>query len=168
MADKANKVYTGTTKFISENQNFRVFESYSHKELVSYIEELTKELKKKSKEIVFLEREIEKHKHLTTKLEGELAVFYNSSDSLEKFRGYEPDWLYIDKICFVIERSRKPLNSRQIVGLMLKIEPELALRLLNPYNSITKAIYNAVKVNRLVKYSKTGNFGITYILSNQL
>lgn len=168
MADKNNKTYRGTAKSISEKQNHRLFESYSPRELISYIKELTKDLKFKSKEIALLEKEIEKQKNVITKLENELAVFYNSSDNLDKFRGYDPEWLYIDKICFVIERSRKPLNSQQIVDLLLKIEPELALRLLDPYNSITKAIYNAVKVNRLVKYKKTGNFGITYILSNQL
>lgn len=168
MADKNNKTYGGTAKSVSEKQNYRLFESYSPRELISYIKELTKNLKSKSKEISLLEKEIEKQKNVITKLENELAVFYDSSDNLEKFRGYDPKWLYVDKICFVIERSRKPLNSQQIVDLMLKIEPELALRLLDPYNSITKAIYNAIKVNRLVKYKKTGNFGITYILSNQL
>lgn len=168
MADKNNKIYGGTAKSISEKQNHRLLESYSPRELISYIKELAKDLKSKSKEIALLEKEIEKHKNVITKLENELAVFYDSSDNLDKFRGYDPEWLYVDKICFVIDRSRKPLNSQQIVDLLLKIEPELTLRLLDPYNSITKAIYNAVKVNRLVKYKKTGNFGVTYILSNEL
>lgn len=163
MADKTQKVYAGTAKSISEKRNYRLFESYSLEELISYIKELTKELKTKSKEIDFLQGEIEKQKNLTTKLENQLAVFYDSSENLEKFRGYNPNWLYIDKICFIIERSRKPLSSRQIVDLLKKIEPEIALRLLDPFNSITKAIYNAVKLNRLIKHHKTGNFGYTYM-----
>jgi hypothetical protein len=60
----------------------------------------------------------------------------------------------------VIERSRKPLNSHQIVDLMLRVEPELKMKLRDPFNSITKSIYNAVKLNRLLKYQKDWKFWI--------
>jgi hypothetical protein len=72
------------------------------------------------------------------------------------------------KFVSLIERTRKPLNSHQIVELLIKIEPELDQRLSDPFNSITKSIYNAVKLNRLIRHQKTGNYGYTYILSNWL
>ena len=93
-----------------------------------------------------------------------LCVFDGTNDSLQKFVGYQKDWLYIDKITFVIERSNKPLTSHQIVDLLIQLEPTLKQRLLNPFKSITKAIYKGIQLNRLVRHYKTGNFGWTYIL----
>lgn len=161
--DKKRK-YEGKAKHISEKYKFLKFETYTKEKLMSLLKELVSELKGKEKVIDSFELEFEKKDKEIEHLKKKLSVFYNQSDSLEKYVGYDPNWLYVDKICFVIGRTKKPLNSHQIVDLLIKIEPSLKLRLLDPFNSITKSIYNAVKLNRLLKYQKTGNYGFTYIL----
>lgn len=168
MEDDKRRKYDGKAKSIVEKYNFLKFESYNQKELMSVLKELVNELKGNEKAIDSFQRKIENKDKEIEQLKSKLALFYNQSESLEKYVGYDSNWLYIDKVCFVIERSRKPLNSHQIVDLMLRIEPELKMKLRDPFNSITKSIYSAVKLNRLLKYQKTGNFGFTYILFDWL
>lgn len=164
MENEKKSKYEGKAKSIVEKYSFLKFANYTKEELLSLLKELVGELKGQEKANDAFERDLKKKDLEIEKLKSKLAVFYDQSESLEKYIGYDPNWLYIDKVCFVIERSRKPLNSHQIVDLLIKIEPDLKMRLLDPFNSITKSIYNAVKLNRLFKYQKTGNFGFTYVL----
>lgn len=166
-SDKKRK-YEGRAKSIVEKYNFLKFESYNQKELMSVLKELVNELKGNEKAIDSFQRKIEEREKEIAQLKSKLSLFYNQSESLEKYVGYDSSWLYIDKVCFVIERTRKPLNSHQIVDLIIRIEPELKMKLRDPFNSITKSIYSAVKLNRLLKFQKTGNFGFTYILFDWL
>ena len=137
-------------------------------ELITKIKELVKLQEQNEKHIAKQENHLENKETIIVSLNEKLSVFHGTNDTLQKFAGYNQEWLYIDKIIFVIERSNKPLNSHQIVNILLLIEPTLKQRLINPFNSITKSIYVGVKLNRLVRHQKTGNFGWTYILPNMI
>lgn len=165
--DKKGK-YEGKAKHISEKYKFSRFETQSNAELTRLVKELVSELKQNEKIVASLEKSLENKDSEIERLKNKLSVFYGNSDSVEKYIGYDHNWLYVDKICFIIERTRKPINSHQIVELMIKMEPDLKMRLINPFNSITKSLYNAIKLKRLFRYNKTGNFGYTYILPTWL
>ena len=158
--------YQGKAQRISTKYKFSKFETYTNGELLALLRELVNELKANEKTIEANELLMQKKDDELQRLKKKIDLFYNHSYSEIKYTGYDPAWLYIDKICFVIERTKKPLNSNQIVELLIKIEPDLSQRLSDPFNSITKSIYNAVKLSRLLRHQKTGNYGYTYILPN--
>lgn len=164
--EEKNK-YVGKANLIAHKYKFLKFHSYSQKELIDLVKELTKLLEVHENVIIKLESEVEKKVEIINKQNEKLNVFYNDAENLEKFVGYKSNWLYIDKIVFVIKRSCKPLHSQQIVDLLLQLEPDLKLKLRNPFNSISKVIYRAVKLNRILQHHKTGNFGYTYVISSE-
>ena len=139
-------------------------QNFTKEELITKVKELYNLQLQNEKYIAKQERQLENKEIKINTLTEKLSVFDGTNDSLQKFVGYHNDWLYIDKITFVIERSNKPLTSHQIVDVLIQLEPTLKQRLLNPFKSITKAIYKGIQLNRLVRHYKTGNFGWTYIL----
>lgn len=168
MESDNNKKHQGKAQRISDKYRFSKFESYTHAELLNVLRGLYRDLRTNEKIIEANELLMQKKDVEIELLKKKLDVFYNPTFSVTKYTGYNPDWLYIDKVCFVIQRTRKPLNSHQIVELLIKIEPSLSQRLSDPFNSISKSIYNAAKLNRLFRYQKTGNFGYTYIIPSWL
>jgi hypothetical protein len=168
MEEESNRKYAGKAKYISEKYQFKKFEDYSKFQFIALIKELVSELKSKEKIIATNERDIEKMAKDIVSYKKKLQVFYNDDDGIEKFVGYNNEWTYIDKICFVIERYGKPITGKKIVELILKIEPQLAEKIADPYNSITKAIYVGIKLERIRKHNKTGNNGYNYALNNFL
>lgn len=168
MENQNESKYKGKADSIASKYKYLKFHTYSQKELIILIKELVDLQEKNEKLILKLERQLEDHKNKSIELSEELAFFNSDSEDLKKYIGYNVDWLYIDKIVFVIERTRKPLTSHQIVNKLIEIEPTLKQKLLDPFNSITKSIYSGIKLNRLIRYFKTGNFGYTYILPDWL
>lgn len=168
MDNQNESKYTSQADSIIDKYKYLKFETYSHKELIRLIKELVELQNKNEKLILKIERQLEDIKNKNTELSQEISFFNGDSENLKKYIGYNIGWLYIDKIVFIIERTRKPLTSHQIVNKLIEIEPTLPQKLLDPFNSITKAIYNGIKINRLVRHFKTGNFGYTYILPNWL
>lgn len=164
MDNQNESKYKGKADSIASKYRYLKFQSYSQGELITLIKELVDLQEKNEKLIQKLERKLEDRKNKIIELSEELAFFNSDSEDLKKYIGYNVDWLYIDKIVFVIERTRKPLTSHQIVNKLIEIEPTLKQKLLNPFNSITKSIYSGVKLNRVIRHLKTGNFGYTYIL----
>ena len=158
----------GKTSTITDKYNYLKFQGYSQKELIALIKELVELQEKNEKLILKQERQLKNKEVENIELSEQLSFFSGDSGDLKKYVGYNVNWLYIDKIVFVIERTRKPLTSHQIVDILIKIEPTLKQRLLNPFNSFTKVIYNGIKLNRLARHFKTGNFGYTYILTSWL
>ncbi len=164
MSEQLDKKYAGKAKQISEKYQFKKYENYSKAEFIALIKELVTELKAKEKIIATYEYDFEKKEAENLELKKKLNSFYNEEDNLEKFKGYKFYWTYIDKICFVLERNKKPMTSKMIVELIQKLEPELTKKLADPFNSISKAIYTGIKLERIVKTNKIGNYGFTYLL----
>jgi len=158
----------GKAQSIAEKYKFLALQNFTKEELISKIKELYNLQLQNEKYIAKQERQLENKETKINILTGKLSLFNGTNDSLQKFVGYHKDWLYIDKICFVIERSNKPLTSRQIVDVLIQLEPTLKQRLLNPFKSITKSIYKGLELNRLIRNCKTGNFGWTYVLPKVL
>jgi hypothetical protein len=165
MSDERNKKYAGKAKYISEKYLYKEYEGYTKPEFIGLIKEMVSQMKGKEKVIASYERENEKLRTEIESLKKQLNVFYGIDDVIEKYVGYNSEWTYIDKICFVMERYQKPITGKKIVELLLKIEPQLNKKLADPYNSITKAIYVGIKLNRIIKHTKTGNHGYAFILS---
>ncbi len=162
MESKSNK--KSKAKVISEKYKFSHLETFTKVQLISKIKEFYNSYLQLEKKEAKYERLI-KHKDMLIANQLEKLAMYNGkSDSLQKFASYNCNWLYLDKIIFIIERSNNPLTSNQITELMIKLEPSLTQRLANPFKSITKAIYSGIKFNRLVRHTKIGNFGWTYKL----
>jgi CRISPR/Cas system CMR subunit Cmr4 (Cas7 group RAMP superfamily) len=154
-------------KAIAKKYTFSTLQYLTKEELIGKYKELHSLQSQKEKQIVQLERQIENLEAKIISLTEKLSIFYGTNDTLQKFVGYDTEWLYIDKITFVIERSNKPLTSLKIVEVLLKLEPSLKQRLLNPLKSITKVIYTALKLNTLIRHKKTGHYGWTYILPDR-
>lgn len=168
MSNDSEHKNKGKAHFIAEKYKFLALQNLTKDELITKVKELYNLQLQNEKYIAKQESQLKNKETTINTLTEKLAVFNGTNDSLQKFVGYNKDWLYIDKITFVIERSNKPLTSHQIVDVLMQLEPTLKQRLINPFKSITKAIYNAIKVNRLSRHIKTGNFGYTYILPNCL
>ena len=164
MDNQNESKYKGNADSIASKYKYLKFQTYSQRELITLIKELVDLQQKNERLILKLERQLEDRKNKGIELSEELAFFNSDSEDLKKYIGYNIDWLYIDKIVFVIERTRKPLTSHQIVNKLIEMEPTLKQKLLDPFNSITKSIYNGVKLKRLLRHIKTGNFGYTYVL----
>ncbi len=165
METRKNKKYAGKAQYINEKYQLKKYENFTKPQFIALIKELVNELKGCEKEINTFEQEAEKNQTEILNLKKKLSLFYGEDDVLEKYVGYNPEWTYIDKICFVMERHQKPITGKKIVELILRIEPQLHKKLVDPYNSITKAIYLGIKLNRITKHYKTGNNGYSYILS---
>ncbi|MDI9340952.1 MAG: hypothetical protein QM534_10330 [Sediminibacterium sp.] len=161
-----NKKYAGKAQYINEKYQLKKYEDFTKPQFIALIKELVNELKGYEKAINTFERGAEKNQTEILNLKKKLSLFYGTDDVLEKYVGYNPEWTYIDKICFVMERHQNPITGKKIVELLLKIEPQLNKKLADPYNSITKAIYLGIKLNRITKHNKTGNNGYSYILNN--
>lgn len=168
MSNNSEHKNKGKAQSIAEKYKFLTLQNLTKVELIAKVKELYNLQIQNEKYIAKQERQLENKEIKINALTEKLSVFYGTNDDLQKFAGYNINWLYIDKITFVIERSNKPLTSHQIVDVLIQLEPTLKQRLLDPYNSITKSIYNALKLNRLSRHFKTGNFGYTYILPNWL
>ena len=168
MSNDSEHKNKGKAQSITEKYKFLALQNFTKEELISKVKELynlqLQNEKYIAKQDILLENKEIKINTLTEKL----SVFGGTNDSLQKFVGYNKNWLYIDKITFVIERSNKSLTSHQIVDVLIQLEPTLKQRLLSPFKSITKAIYKGIQLNRLVRHYKTGNFGWTYVLSKGL
>ena len=164
MSNDSEHKNKGKSQSIAEKYKFLALQNFTKEELITKVKELYNLQLQNEKYIAKQERQLENKEIKINTLIEKLCVFDGTNDSLQKFVGYQKDWLYIDKITFVIERSNKPLTSHQIVDLLIQLEPTLKQRLLNPFKSITKAIYKGIQLNRLVRHYKTGNFGWTYIL----
>lgn len=168
MEDKKHHKYKGKSTSIVEKYKYLKFQTYTTREFISLVKELVNLQEQNEKLISKQEHQLKNKEIEIDNLKEKLAVFYSTDDNLQKYVGYNVDWLYVDKIVFALERSQKPLNSHQIVDILIRIEPTLKQKLLDPFNSITKRIYTGVKLNRITRHNKTGNFGYTYILPNWL
>jgi hypothetical protein len=164
MSNDSEHKNKGKSHSIAEKYKFLALQNFTKEQLITKVKELYNLQLQNEKYIAKQERQLENKEIKINTLTEKLSVFDGTNDSLQKFVGYHNDWLYIDKITFVIERSNKPLTSHQIVDILIKLEPTLKQRLLNPFKSITKAIYKGIQLNRLVRHNKTGNFGWTYVL----
>jgi uncharacterized protein HemX len=164
MSNDSEHKNKGKAHSIVEKYKFSGLQNCTKEELISKIKELYNLQLQNEKYIAKQERQLENKETKINTLTEKLSVFDGTNDSLQKFVGYNKDWLYIDKITFVIERSNKPLTSHQIVDVLIQLEPTLKQRLLDPFKSITKAIYKGLQLNRIVRHYKTGNFGWTYVL----
>lgn len=156
----------GKAQSIAEKYKFSALQNFTKEELIKKVKELYDLQLQNEKYIAKQDRLLEIKETKINTLTEKLSIFNGTNDSLQKFVGYKHEWLYIDKICFVIERSNKPLTSHQIVDVLIQLEPALKQRLLNPFKSISKAIYKGLQLNRLLRHYKTGNFGWTYVLPN--
>ena len=166
MSNDSEHKNKGKAQSIAEKYKFLALQNFTKEELIIKVKELYNLQLQNEKYIAKQERQLENNETKINTLAEKLSVFNGTNGSLQKFVGYNKDWLYIDKITFVIERSNKPLTSHQIVDVLIQLEPTLKQRLLNPFKSITKAIYKGIQLNRLVRHYKTGNFGWTYILQS--
>lgn len=167
MSNDSGHKNKGKAQSIAEKYKFSALQNYTKEELISKVKELYNLQLQNEKYIAKQERQLENKEIKINTLTEKLSVFDGTNDSLQKFIGYHNDWLYIDKITFVIERSNKPLTSHQIVDILIQLEPTLKQRLLNPFKSITKAIYKGIQLKRLVRHNKTGNFGWTYLKNKE-
>lgn len=164
MNKESEHKYKGKSASIADKYKFLELLSKSKEELIVLVKKLYRLQEENERHIAKQEKQLKKNEADIDSINEKLSVFYDNTENLQKYIAYKTDWLYIDKIVFVLERTRKPMTSKQITGVLLKIEPELKLRLLDPFKSITKSIYNGVKINRVLRHSKTGNFGYTYLL----
>ena len=164
MSNDSGHKNKGKAQSIAEKYKFSALQNYTKEELIGKVKELYNLQLQNETYIAKQERQLENKEAKINTLTEKLSIFYGTNDSLQKFVGYHNNWLYIDKIAFVIERSNKPLTSHQIVDILIQLEPTLKQRLLNSFKSITKAIYKGIRLNRLARHNKTGNFGWTYVL----
>jgi hypothetical protein len=164
MSNESEYKNKGKAQSITDKYKFLALQNLTKDELISKVKELYNLQLQNEKYIAKQDRLLENKEIKINTLTEKLSVFNGTNDGLQKFVGYNKDWLYIDKICFVIERSNKPLTSHQIVDVLIQLEPTLKQRLLDPFKSITKAIYNGLQLSRLIRHYKTGNFGWTYVL----
>jgi hypothetical protein len=93
--------YQGKAQKISTKYKFSKFETYTNAELLALIRELVNELKANEKTIEANELLIQRKDDELQRLKKKIDLFYNHSYSETKYAGYDSDWLYIDKICFV-------------------------------------------------------------------
>lgn len=135
----------------------------------AYISELLEQIRIKDKANAYLEEENaqlrEENQKLKAKRNDDKEDKKDANDPLRKFKGYSTDWPYIEKVCFIVEKSKKPLTVQMIVNTALLLEPKLNKRLADPYKSISQAIFQGVKLERLIKGRKTGNHGHTYLIN---
>lgn len=131
------------------------------------ITDLLKQIAIKDKAIAHLEAECDRLKAENRNLKAtkKEESKKDTNDPAIRFKGYSTDWPYLEKVCFVIEKSKESLTVEGIVELILLLEPGLKKRLLDPYKSITQAVYQGVKLERLIKGRKNGNYGHTYFLN---
>lgn len=162
--EKVQNKFEGKAQKIKEKYLFAKINEGSMDELISSIKHYIKEIKDKDAQIATLERELASKQKYIERLKEKLDAIHNDPDNLDLFKGYKERWTYVEKICFVLERSKKPLSAGDIVELILKLEPVLAKRLANPYNSITRSIYIAEKLGRIERGDTLGNYGSIYSL----
>ncbi len=92
----------------------------------------------------------------------------NGDDPVIKYKGYDKEWAQVEKVIFILSRNKKPLLTKEIVKELLLIEPQLQQSLKDPYNSIAKALYVAIKLDRVIQDKKIGAGGYTHILPDWL
>lgn len=132
-----------------------------------FIKELLEQIKIKDKAIAYLEASDLKKDAEILRLNAIIndLTKEKSDDPTVTYKGYSEEWAYIEKVCFIVERSKQALTAREIIDEILVLEPKLKKRLNDPYNSFTQAIHHGVKLERLIKWRKKGTHGHTYLIN---
>ena len=92
----------------------------------------------------------------------------NPDDPVIKYKGYDKEWAQVEKVIFILSRNKKPLLTKEIVKELLFIEPRLGQSLKDPYNSIAKALYVAIRLERVIQDKKIGAGGYVHVLPEWL
>ena len=98
------------------------------------------------------------------KLERENQELRNTDDLVVKYKGYDKVWARVEKIVFVLSRNKKPMLTHEIERELLLIEPTIEQSTQDTFKSISKAVYQAVKLGRAIQYKKIGAGGFVYAL----
>lgn len=86
-----------------------------------------------------------------------------------RYEGYNKRWDGVDKIKFIVERSRRALAFWEIKEILLELEPELCERWTNVDMGVSHLLFRCCDYGVLTKSKKHGNKGrYIYSISLQL
>lgn len=81
------------------------------------------------------------------------------------YDGYNKNWVMSKKIVFVLKQNKKPMTARDIVELLLSIEPQLNDIYKEKEKILSNYIYNAVKRGYIHSVDKEVGGGYKYAVS---
>lgn len=119
-------------------------------DLIKIIEEQEKEMEKLNGAMHM----IVKHNIL---LENKLMKNPQSGEAMY----YRQDWCYVDKLVFILKLKKQPLQSSELLELLLKHD-EYANYWRNKVKSLSVHLNKAVKYKKILSYKVPGKNGLDY------
>ncbi|HEY8936924.1 MAG TPA: hypothetical protein VIM65_16975 [Cyclobacteriaceae bacterium] len=115
-------------------------------------------------------------KSKATKAEKDAELYYSYILSLQKkydtlkskypdikTTDYDLNWSWVNKIVFVLKKTDRPLQSSEIIDLLMPHEPGLKSSRYRP-QSFSPNLGKAVKYKRVIAYKLGGTRGYYYVL----
>ncbi len=93
------------------------------------------------------------------------ACFENvlhTEDPAIVYREYQREWPPMEKVLFILRKSRKKMTVKQIWQIMEFLEPRLNLQWLNPLHYLSQVLCKAAEYGRVIKEHEKGTMGNFY------
>lgn len=130
----------------------RELKDQTHDDLAEFTYQLEKEF-----ENLALENE-----KLRIKVIGQAKAIENlkrNKNPLSKYEGYDKNVQGIDKIKFILNRSKLQMSFKEIKQLILKLDPELKERWANIDKSLSHLLAKGCSYNAISRFKKYGEKG---------
>jgi regulator of replication initiation timing len=143
------------------------------KELLEYAQAGDKQVAALSKKITKLETENKSLKTENQALRNQASEKNKSTvhgknakeaNIAPTFAKYSERWTQIERLAYILNEVKKPMLLGELVDITLQLEPDLPYRVKNPSNTISDAVYNAIRLNVLARFKKLGSKGYAYYL----
>ena len=108
------------------------------------------------------EKDIGAYRKYAQSLLKELQLFKVEYPDLNKDE-YNPKWSWVNKIVFVLKKTRRPMLSPEIIRLLVPHEPILQHSSNRP-QAFSVYLNKAVKYQRIAAYKRGGSRGYYYVL----